>query len=111
DDERYHPWRAERGPYHHYDNEPPPELPLHAAWPVALAAGLRAGSWWLRRGFGPTPPWTAMLLGLVVTLAARAAGPVPEDFLSLAESATQLSGLARLARLGGQRLVNGPSPT
>jgi hypothetical protein len=76
-----------------------------AAWPVAIAAGLSAGGWWLRRGLGPCPPLAAFLLGLAVMLAARAAGPLAEDGLIVAESAAQLSGLARLARTAARKLA------
>jgi hypothetical protein len=58
------------------------------------------------RGTGPYPPLTALLLGLGVALVARAVGPLAEDALTLAEVAGQLSGLARLAGNGAQKLMN-----
>jgi hypothetical protein len=102
----YDPWRGERDPYHRYaESEPLQHIYRPTGWPVSIAAGLRAGSWWLRRGVGPCPTVAAVLLGIAVALLARTVGPLAEDALTLAEVAGQLSGLAHLAGSGAEKLM------
>src|SRR5262245_48054685 len=81
-------------------NEPSAQVPSseETAGPTrlrrALAEGLQAAGWWLRRG-GRFPVLTALGAGLVVVLASYAGGPLAGAGVALAGSALGLLSLGQ----------------
>jgi hypothetical protein len=71
-------------------DEPEPEPPRPSRWPAALAAGLQAAAWWLRRAARPTL-LAAAGAGLLAALTAWAWGPLA--LAGLAGSALALAAL------------------
>ena len=71
-------------------DEPEPEIPRPSRWPAALAAGLQAAAWWLRRAARPTLLATAGA-GLLAVLTVLAWGPLA--LAGLAGSALALAAL------------------
>ena len=69
----------------------------------ALAEGLQAASWWLRRG-GRFPVLTALSAGLVVVLASYTGGPLAGAGVALAGSALGLVSLAHAVHSGAGAL-------
>ena len=72
------------------DSGEEPEPPRPSRWPAALAAGLQAAAWWLRRAARPTL-LTAAGAGLLAALTAWAWGPLA--LAGLAGSALALAAL------------------
>ena len=69
----------------------------------ALAEGLQAASWWLRRG-GRFPVLTALSAGLVVVLASYTGGPLAGAGVALAGSALGLLSFAHAVHTGAGAL-------
>jgi hypothetical protein len=90
------PWQDEPYEPSHRDweeREPavePEPAPRPCRWPAALAAGLQAAAWWLRRAARPTL-LTATGVGLLAALTAWAWGPLA--LAGLAGSALALAAL------------------
>jgi hypothetical protein len=70
----------------------------------ALAEGLQAASWWLRRG-GRFPVLTALSAGLVVVLASYTGGPLAGAGVALAGSALGLLSFAHAVHSGAGALA------
>jgi hypothetical protein len=97
------------------DMPPPPEGPRPSegdatqVWPAALALGLRAAAWWLRRRTGRPPLLAALALGIVAAACATAGGPAALAGLGVAESLLGLASLPTAPRSGpGQRAYYRP---
>jgi hypothetical protein len=75
----------------------------------ALAEGLQAASWWLRRD-GRFPVLTALSAGLVVVLASYAGGPLAGAGVALAGSALGLMSFAHAVHTGAGALGAFASP-
>ena len=93
-------WREEYDPRYESDYEremsepresPPAEQELPGRFPVALASGLRAVAWSLRRWTGKCSYWAIAGIGVVVACAAYFTGSLTMVGLSLLESADQLA--------------------
>jgi hypothetical protein len=76
----------------------------------ALAAGLQASSWWLRRDGRPFPVLSALGAGLVVVLASYAGGPLAGAGVALAGSALGLMSFAHAVHTGAGALGSFASP-
>jgi hypothetical protein len=75
----------------------------------ALAEGLQAASWWLRRG-GRFPVLTALGAGAVVVLASYTGGPLAGAGVALAGSALGLMSFAHAVHTGAGALAAFASP-
>ena len=91
--------RSEAGPQVPPDEQTPEPTRLRRA----LAEGLQAASWWLRRG-GRFPLLTALGAGLVVVLASYSGGPLAGAGVALAGSALGLLSFAHAVHSGAGAL-------
>ena len=73
------------------DRETPPPV----RWPAAVAAGLQAAAWWLRRQAGRCSLVVASGIGLLTALGAYAGGSVAVAGMGLAGAALSLLSLAQ----------------
>jgi hypothetical protein len=76
----------------------PPEGDAVEVWPAALALGLRAAAWWLRRRTGRSPLLAALALGTMAAALAAAGGPAALAGLGVAESLLALASLPTAPR-------------
>jgi hypothetical protein len=99
------PTRNEAGPRVQPDEPSPEPTRLRRA----LAEGLQAASWWLRRG-GRFPVLTALSAGLVVVLASYTGGPLAGAGVALAGSALGLLSFAHAVHSGAGALAAFSNP-
>jgi hypothetical protein len=85
-------------------NQPDEPAPEPTRLRRALAEGLQAASWWLRRG-GRFPVLTALSAGLVVVLASYTGGPLAGAGVALAGSALGLMSFAHAVHSGAGALA------
>jgi hypothetical protein len=78
----------------------PPEGEVAEVWPAAVALGLRAAAWWLRRRTGRPPLLAALALGTLAAALAAAGGPAALAGLGVAESLLGLASLPTAPRSG-----------
>jgi hypothetical protein len=71
-----------------------------ARWSHALAAGLEAAAWWLRRRASGAPVLAAVGAGLAVGLLSFTGGPLLAAVLGLAGSALGLMSFVDAAQVG-----------
>jgi hypothetical protein len=79
-----------------FDSSTPPDDGKPARWCRALAAGLEAAAWWLRRQVGKPSLLAALAVGLIFAGLAWLVGP---HFAGSALALAALAGLIRLASL------------
>ena len=85
---------ADEEPEPDYEDPPDRSVPVQERLPTALAAGLQAASWWLRRWSGQGRIVSTLAVGLVAAGIAYIGGPLAALVLGLAGTATQFTSLS-----------------
>ena len=78
--------------------------------PTALAAGLQAASWWLRRWSGQGRIVSTLAVGLVAAGIAYIGGPLAALVLGLAGTATQFTSLSDALATGASAFGRSDPP-